>query len=114
MRTKAPTLVWLLTALTCFLAGMAIVESRHQAVALPHPERARASDGSIETGTAETSEVDATGPTAPSIREPLMAPRIGDISVPLATGPIVLRMTRLVVPPRVELAPAEASGWTVV
>jgi hypothetical protein len=34
-RAKAPTLVWLLTALTCLLAGMAVVESRHQTVALP-------------------------------------------------------------------------------
>jgi hypothetical protein len=33
--TKTPTLVWLLTALTCFLAGMAVVEGRHQAVMLP-------------------------------------------------------------------------------
>jgi hypothetical protein len=31
---KAPTLAWLLTALTCLLVGMAIVESRHQVVAL--------------------------------------------------------------------------------
>lgn len=35
MRAKAPTLAWLLAALTCFLAGMAVVEGRHQAVALP-------------------------------------------------------------------------------
>jgi hypothetical protein len=33
--TKAPTLAWLLTALACFLAGMAVVEGRHQAVMLP-------------------------------------------------------------------------------
>src|SRR5262245_2438920 len=32
---KAPTLAWLLTALTCLVVGMAIVESRHQVVALP-------------------------------------------------------------------------------
>lgn len=32
---KAPTLAWLLTALTCMLVGMAVVESRHQIVALP-------------------------------------------------------------------------------
>jgi hypothetical protein len=35
MFTKAPTLAWLLTALACFLAGMAVVESRHQTIALP-------------------------------------------------------------------------------
>lgn len=35
MAAKAPTLAWLLAALTCLLAGMAIVESRHQTVALP-------------------------------------------------------------------------------
>jgi hypothetical protein len=27
---KAPTLAWLLTALACFLAGMAVTEGRHQ------------------------------------------------------------------------------------
>ena len=32
---KAPTLAWLLTALACFLSGMAVVEGRHQAVAMP-------------------------------------------------------------------------------
>jgi hypothetical protein len=32
---KAPIMAWLLVALTCFLAGMAVVEGRHQAVALP-------------------------------------------------------------------------------
>jgi hypothetical protein len=35
MLKKAPTLAWLLTALACFLAGMAVVEGRHQAVVLP-------------------------------------------------------------------------------
>ena len=32
---KAPTLAWLLVALTCFLTGMAVVEGRHQTVLLP-------------------------------------------------------------------------------
>ena len=32
---KAPVLAWLLTALACFVAGMAVVEGRHQAVAFP-------------------------------------------------------------------------------
>jgi hypothetical protein len=35
MFAKSPAVAWLLAALTCFLAGMAVVESRHQAVALP-------------------------------------------------------------------------------
>ena len=35
MFAKAPTLAWLLTALTCLLAGMAVVEGRHQSVDLP-------------------------------------------------------------------------------
>jgi hypothetical protein len=34
MTQKAPTLAWLLAALTCFLAGMAVTEGRHQAVTL--------------------------------------------------------------------------------
>jgi hypothetical protein len=32
---KAPTLAWLLASLACFLAGMAVVEARHQTVVLP-------------------------------------------------------------------------------
>ena len=32
---KAPTLAWLLTALTCFVAGMALTEGRHQVAAPP-------------------------------------------------------------------------------
>jgi hypothetical protein len=35
MLKKAPTLAWLLTALACFLAGMAVAEGRHQAAVLP-------------------------------------------------------------------------------
>ena len=34
MFAKAPTLAWLLAALGCFLAGMAVTEGRHQAVAV--------------------------------------------------------------------------------
>jgi hypothetical protein len=32
---RAPVLAWLLTALACFVAGMAVVEASHQAVAFP-------------------------------------------------------------------------------
>ena len=32
---RAPTLAWMLVALTCFLAGMAVVEGRHQSILLP-------------------------------------------------------------------------------
>jgi hypothetical protein len=35
MFAKAPTLAWLLASLACFLAGMAVVEARHQTVVLP-------------------------------------------------------------------------------
>ena len=35
MTAKAPTLAWLLTALACLLAGMAITEGRHRAGAVP-------------------------------------------------------------------------------
>jgi hypothetical protein len=34
MTAKAPTLAWLLTALTSFLIGLALAEGRHQADAL--------------------------------------------------------------------------------
>ena len=33
--TKAPVLAWLLTALACFVTGMAVVEASHQAFAYP-------------------------------------------------------------------------------
>jgi hypothetical protein len=38
MTAKAPTLAWLLVALTCFLVGLAITEGRRQVAAFPvHP-----------------------------------------------------------------------------
>lgn len=38
MYAKAPTLVWLLTALTCFVSGMTVTEGRYQSVSLPRLE----------------------------------------------------------------------------
>jgi hypothetical protein len=35
MVAKAPTLAWLLTALACLLAGMAIAEGRYRVKAMP-------------------------------------------------------------------------------
>jgi hypothetical protein len=33
MFVRAPTLAWVLTAVTCFLAGLLVTEARHEAVA---------------------------------------------------------------------------------
>jgi hypothetical protein len=49
MPAKAPTLAWLQTVLTCFLAGLALAEGRHQAVAFPHPEGPRPTVGVVVT-----------------------------------------------------------------
>lgn len=35
MFAKTPTIAWLLTALACLLAGLAVAEGRHESVALP-------------------------------------------------------------------------------
>jgi hypothetical protein len=119
-RAKAPTLAWLLTALSCLLAGMAIVESRHQAVALPHPGETRAPVGAVgtvggdhlPTGTAEPTPTPIGDPRRQAA--PLGTPRVGGIPLPLATGPVVLRVARLVVSSGGALPPEEASGWTVL
>ncbi len=116
MRAKAPTLVWLLTALSCLLVGMAIVESRHQFVAPP----VLTSVGPVETVEA------AFPPTATP--EPIPTPILGveetpasppniqfeDIPVPRSADPIVLRMVRLTVPAGARLPPEAASGPTAL
>jgi hypothetical protein len=115
-RAKAPTLAWLLTALTCLLVGMAIVESRHQAVALPVWAPA---------GPGATAEVGGSlgGPSEPTptlIRaagEPSATPAtpgIRDITVPLSTGTFILKVTRIFVPPGVDLPTEVAAGETVL
>jgi hypothetical protein len=112
-RAKAPTLAWLLTALTSLLVGMAIVESRHQAVAVPVWAPGDAVE-TVEVGAIPSASAGST-PTPIRIQEePLPTSRVGDISVPLETGAVILRVTRLVVPPSVNLVPEVASGWTVV
>jgi len=37
MHAKAPTLAWLLTALTCLLTGLAVTETRRQELEWPAP-----------------------------------------------------------------------------
>jgi hypothetical protein len=133
---KSPTLAWLLTALTCLLAGMAIVESRHQAVAL----QVWATIGAVGTVEVGDSSTGTSEPTPTPIHDPaqqpvpLSTPRVGDIPgcrwgwpgagcstprvedipVPLSNGAVSLRVTRLVVPPGVELPIEVAAGATVL
>ena len=113
IRAKAPTLAWLLTALACLLAGMAIVESRHQAVALP----ISAPSGVTETvadadPTPEPTPIPDLGPVERPAPPPTLL--VGDVVVSLSAGPASLRVERLTVPPGVDLAPEAAPGPTVL
>jgi redox-sensitive bicupin YhaK (pirin superfamily) len=116
MRAKAPTLVWLLTALSCLLVGMVIVESRHQSVAPP----VLSSVSPVET-------VEAAFPptaTPEPIPTPILGveaatvlpanPRFEDIPVPRSDDPTVLRMVRLTIPAGARLPPEAASGPTAL
>jgi hypothetical protein len=122
-RANAPTLAWLLTALTCLLAGMAIVESRHQAVALP----VWAPVGPVESGEvavplAPTPE-SARTPTIESASTPLLgpgapfAPSRTLLSEAVLAWPVantaILRLEWLTVPPGTGL-PAETASHPMV
>jgi hypothetical protein len=110
-RTNAPTLAWLLTALTCLLVGLAVGEYRLQAVAVPV----------VPPG-------DGVGTVALADPSPTPAPRRGSQEtgasspvllfesdpVPLAAGPARLRVARLVVPPRVEVIAEPVPGPVVL
>jgi hypothetical protein len=116
MRAKAPTLVWLLTALSCLLVGMTIVESRNQFVAPP----VLSSAGPVETVKAAIPPTEAAEPTPTPIlgAEETTAlpsnPRFEDIPVPRSDDPIVLRMVRRTVQPGARLTAEEASGPTAL
>jgi hypothetical protein len=89
-------LAWLLTALTCLLAGMAIVESRYQVVALPHPAGTQGSVGTPDH-------------LAPS-RALLVDAALAQPAARTAT----LRIERLTVPPGTALPIEAATGPTVL
>jgi hypothetical protein len=115
-RAKAPTLAWLLTALACLLAGMAIVESRHQAVTLP----VWAPVGLVETGDVAATQTRApeSNPTPMLASGEQLAPSRAllseDALVWLAAGTADLRLERLTVPPGTSLPPEVAAGPTVL
>ena len=104
VRAKAPTLAWLLTALTCLLTGMALTEARHQPAALP----AVALVAVVET--VETAEA----PAPTSAPPPSPSPLFDVVPVPPSTGTATLRVARLTVPPGVGPPPEVASGPTVL
>jgi hypothetical protein len=113
---KAPTLAWLLTALTCLLAGMAIVESRHQTVVLPHPDGTRAPVGTVETVAVAGQPTAVPGPTLDA-GEPVdpAPPLLFEVApVRLSAGSAHLRVTRLTVPPGVGLSSEAVRGPTVL
>jgi hypothetical protein len=123
-RAKAPTLAWLLTALTCLLTGMAVVESRHQAVALPvWAPVAPAVTTKATAGPATTA--DATPTTAPDASPtPLLGPgedlppartRLAEDALTWpAERDATLRLERLTLLPGTGLPPVVASGWTIL
>jgi hypothetical protein len=116
VRAKAPALAWLLTALTCLLAGMVIVESRHQAVALPHPPGARAPVGTVATiavASPPATTPTPTGDPAESLAPPATAP-VAEVPVALPDGPAVRRVTRLTLSPGDGLRLVAASGPTLL
>jgi quercetin dioxygenase-like cupin family protein len=103
-RAKAPTLAWLLTALTCLLTGMAIVESRHQAATFP---------AFPPTGAAETGEAAAALTPMPA-PPPSPTALFEGIPVSPSTDPATLRVARLAVPPGSEPQAEVAPGPTVI
>src|SRR5687767_5835533 len=89
VRAKVPILAWLLTALTCLLVGMVIVESRRQVVALP-AAAALGVGKSVETAAPSTA-TPAPLPSATALLE--------GIRIPRSTGDVTLGVVRLTVPP---------------
>lgn len=64
MFAKAPSLAWLLVALTCFLVGMAVADGGHQATALPPAALAVTVEVVFPpTATPETARLHAVTPT---------------------------------------------------
>ncbi len=116
MRAKAPTLVWLLTALSCLLIGMTIVESRDLFVAPP----VLSPIGVVETVEVAYQHTETPVPTPTPLLDPGEAPasppnpQFEDVPIPRSADPIVLRMVRLTVPPGVRLPPEVASGPTAL
>ena len=103
---KAPVLAWLLAALTCLLAGLAIVESQRETVALqalPPVGEAVIGEG-VAQPTAASELPLASTPTS----------RFVDALVPSAIGPTLLRVARLTIPPGVALPPEVPAGPKVL
>jgi hypothetical protein len=103
VRANAPTLAWLLTALTCLLTGMAIVESRQHATLAAIPPAVIAE--SVEIAAASTPV-----PAPPSSPAALFE----DIPIPSSNDPSTLRVARLTVRPEGSLPSEMASGPTAI
>jgi mannose-6-phosphate isomerase-like protein (cupin superfamily) len=121
-RAKAPTLAWLLTTLTGLLIGMAVVESRHQAVALPVwvPVGPTAT---VALATAPPVAFESSLPTPSPTPALLLGPGEEPASsrsllldgalVKLTADTAILRLDRLTVPPGTGL-PAKAASNPMV
>lgn len=108
MHAKAPTLTWLLTAVSCLMVGMTVTEVRNHASLLPPPVGTRPPVGLVET--AAVADAVTPTPEPPSSPTPLFA----DVPLPPSTGPATLRVARLTVPPGGGLPSAVAPGPTVL
>jgi quercetin dioxygenase-like cupin family protein len=115
-RAKAPTLVWLLTALTCLLAGMAIVESQHQAVALPYPEGPRVAVDTFDSVGPAATQVPTSSPilTSSVNLTPRPVPLFEDAPVWLESGSANLQLARLTTLPGGRVPTSVANGPTVL
>jgi hypothetical protein len=110
-RTNAPTLAWLLTALTCLLVGLAVGEYRHQAVTLPVVLPSDAIETLGVTGPSPT-PAPRRGPQETGTSSPVLL--FESDPVQLAAGPARLRAARLAVPPGVEVIAGPVSGPVVL
>ena len=116
MRSKAPTLAWLMTAVSCLMVGMAITEVRSYSSA----PLALAPVGVVVTVEVADPPTLTPAPTPTPIRGPgePLAPRptplVEDVPVGLEAGPATLRVARLNVPPSDGLTLEAAPGPTVL
>lgn len=107
---KAPVLAWLLATLTCLLAGLAIVESQREAVALP--AWPPVGEAVIGEGAGQPTATPEVTPRPAGTLTP--APHIVDALAPPSTSPALLRVARLTIPPGVVLPPEVAAGPMVL
>ena len=110
-RANAPTLAWLLAALTCLLVGLAVGESWRTEVA---PSAAHLGDEVETVAVAGGSPTPAATCSPREAGTPSTTLLFESAPVRLAAGPARLQVARLAVPPGVELSAEAAPGPAVL